>query len=60
MGAVRRRGIRAPVATPTISGFNQRGKRPSVKGAHDIITAIADRAGLDADVGTTTSTSTPT
>lgn len=32
--------------------LNQRGGRLSVKGAHDIITAIADRAGLDEDTTT--------
>ena len=32
--------------------LNQRGGRLSVKGAHDIVTAIADRAGLDDDTTT--------
>ena len=32
--------------------LNQRGTRLSVKGAHDIITAIADTAGLDDDTTT--------
>jgi site-specific recombinase XerD len=32
--------------------LNQRGERLSVKGAHDIITSIADRAGLDDDTTT--------
>ena len=32
--------------------LNQRGNRLSVKGAHDIITSIADRAGLDDDTTT--------
>jgi integrase/recombinase XerC len=32
--------------------LNQRGRRLSVKGAHDIITAIADNASLDDDTTT--------
>jgi integrase/recombinase XerC len=32
--------------------LNQRGSRLSVKGAHDVITAIADSAGLDDDTTT--------